>query len=85
MMVQTRPRWQVGIVPALAGAAGQEKRRPGGAPLPNERANGRGYASGICFFGSTNGISTTTALRSPHSVDTPSDVPRFAYCVGTHA
>ena len=43
------------------------------------------YASGICFCGSTNGISTTTALRSPHSLETPSDVPWLAYCVGTHA
>ena len=44
-----------------------------------------GYETGICLLGSTNGISTTTPLRSPHSVATTSDAPRVAYSVGTHA
>jgi hypothetical protein len=46
---------------------------------------GRAYDTGICFSGSTNGMSTTTAERFPHSDSTPSEVPRSAYCVGTQA
>lgn len=44
-----------------------------------------GYETGICLFGSTKGICTTVARRSPHSVFTASEVPSSDLPIGTHA
>jgi hypothetical protein len=56
-----------------------------GGPVRELPSLPAGYDTGICLLGSTKGISTTTPFRVPHSVSTPSDVPRLAYSTGTHA
>lgn len=44
-----------------------------------------GYETGIVFFGSTNGIGTTVAVRVPHSDSTSSTVPVSDSSTGTQA
>jgi hypothetical protein len=52
---------------------------------PTPAADTHGYATGIVFSGSMNGIGTIVAVRGPHSDSTSSRVPLAARLVGTQA